>query len=52
MDQKEFTLKMERNKALNLMNFEEQKEYRKLSNEAIALKLAWSYGINEEVQED
>ncbi len=42
---------MEREKALNIMSFEEAHEYGKLSNEAIALKLAWSYGINEEVQE-
>ena len=41
---------MERKKALNIMNFKEQEEYRKLSNEAIALKLAWSYGINKEVK--
>ncbi len=41
---------MDREKALKIMSFKEQDEYKKLSNEAIALKLAWSYGINEEVQ--
>jgi len=32
------------------MNYEEQYQYQKLSNEAIALKLAYSYEINNEVE--
>ena len=40
---------MNREKALNLMTYKEQEDYRRLSNEAIALKLSFSYGINEDV---
>ena len=41
---------MERKKALDILIFKEQEEYEKLSNEALVLKLKFSYGIDEDVK--
>ena len=43
---------MKRDEALNLLNFKEKRNYEKLSNEAIALKLKYSYGVDEELEDE
>lgn len=43
---------MNRQQALNRMNPKDKKEYSKLSNEAIELKLAYTYDIKCVISED